>query len=667
MRMLRKMLSVLCAVCLLCACATPACAADELPDHIIHDVLMTSLSQDIGEFGAVGWTVLGQDKGAREWSVYLAAVASRYGFMGGYCVNLSGWSGPCTIVFQKVNGVWQLKDFLEIEDYSEIENIMPKKYKQKYLNGTYSTKNALSMHNEEVRDTLQRLGRTEPLGSYADAGGELPGVITVASNMLPFDEWSLGCTTLEKVEDGVRVVYERCWQKDAGVENHLVSVWANGMRYDWGGTTGTITYTKTQKDSGRLLQTITARASLTELVITLTDDYGTITYTLPLSVTGQSAPQYQQPTVAREGDCRIDTELPERYMKDLPGERHSEWTVDAQATVGETERFTLLKDSCYHRLCHETLANGEWTTDWTNDSLIENHCGELTMVFTPGASVRETPRFARTVQDMLQICSAGEQPAVSIELSKDDNGAWQVDAYQSAYYREFAYLLPDCMLVQDAPFSASSHALYVPGAVNRRADTFNPRTDIFTANDSLRSLLYWDFDLGRREAYVTLGLMDNYADIGGAQVLYLSLGIDKTVPVYTYPDSKAPRAASGKAAVSLNDTVAVFGRQGDWLMVHYQPSDGKHRTGWVRADANAALQDAARYSMPLAFEQITDVVQKKTTLMDDPINAEGTLCTLQKSAKVTILARKAPLYYVEATVKNKTYRGYVESSALSVQ
>ena len=38
---------------------------------------------------------------------------------------------------------------------------------------------------------------------------------------------------------------------------------------------------------------------------------------------------------------------------------------------------------------------------------------------------------------------------------------------------------------------------------------------------------------------------------------------------------------------------------------------------------------------------------------------------MKKGAKITVLARKAPLYYVETTVSGKTYRGYVESECLN--
>ena len=57
--------------------------------------------------------------------------------MGGRCVMLSGWSGPCTVVFRQVNGEWTFADLLKIEDYSEIPAIMPRNIEKKFLNGQY--------------------------------------------------------------------------------------------------------------------------------------------------------------------------------------------------------------------------------------------------------------------------------------------------------------------------------------------------------------------------------------------------------------------------------------------------------------------------------------------------------------------------------------------------
>lgn len=660
---MKKMLSLMYLFVLLLSIWGNAALAEEIPANYIEAMLLTTVSEDRGEFGAVGYDILGQKKDGRDWYFYLAASAGRYGYMGGYCTQVSGWEGPCTLVFQKVDGYWVPKELLLVEDSSEISEIMPKNMEQKYLTGKYSEKKIDQMLQDGI-DQFRRIDA--PMGGYAEAGGELPGIITVASNLLTaFDDpWPMGCTTVERVEDEQRMLYTRTWTPDEGAEKELATAFDDESDpYHWGGTTGTETLVKTRQEDRQVMETITARATLEDMEVKLQDEYGSITYHLPLIMTENHHPEYQQPTVTCQGNCRINVEGFERYLAELPGERKSEWKIEAQVNVSDTERFTLQRDTCYHRLCHERLKDGQWETDWINDRMIENHCDAMDMRFNPGETIQETSRFSRTIQDQICIYAGDEHPSVWIELSRSPAGTWQVDTVDSQYYIEHAYLLDDCTLIQNSSLSSDSHVFFVPQEMNREAASFRAR-DIFDARWMLMDLLTGELDLAVRERYVNGALMDNYADIGEAEVLYTHLGIDKTVPVYVYPDKKAPRAAKGKAAVSLKDPAAFLCRDGDWLLVHYEIGEGKHRTGWVNTHDDPILERIADVSMEPQFTHDTIQVKKKTGLVDDPINVSGTLCTLKKGSKVTVLARKAPLFYVEATVGGKTYRGYVESEYL---
>ncbi|MBQ9252647.1 MAG: hypothetical protein IJ188_08425 [Clostridia bacterium] len=661
---MRRILCLVCMFLILFVAPLNKAHADEIPTHYIEALLLSTVSEGLGEFGAVGYDILGQKKEGNDWYFYLAACVGRYGYMGGYCTQFSGWSGPITLVFQKGYRDWVPKEVLQVEDYSEIPEIMPKNMEKKFLQGRFSEKKI----NQMLQEYIDMFRRTDtPMGSYAEAGGNLPGVIIVAANMLmAFDDpWPMGCTTVERVEDEKRMLYTRTWIPDEGVDEKLTTSFDDvSYPYEWGGTTGTEILTKIRQEDGKALETITAHATLEELTVLLQDEYGSISYTLPLVMTEGHYPEYRQPTVTCEGLCRMDVEVLERYLAELAGERKSEWMTEAQVNTSDVERFTLQRDTCYHRLCHEILTDGRWETDWINSQMIENHCEAMSMRFSPGESVQETGRFSRTVTDQVCIYAGDEHPNIWIELSRKSNGSWQVDTVDSKYYIEHAYLFEDCMLIQNSSLSSDNHALYMPQAINREASSFRTR-DIFEAYETLMRLLTWDFDLAIREQYVNGALMDNYADIGDAEVLYARLGIDKSVPVYVYPDKKASRAAKGKAAVSLKEPVAFLCREGDWLMVHYETGKGKHRTGWVIIHDDPILERIAKVSMEPNFTRDNVSVKTKTVLVDDPINNSGTLCTLKKGTKVTVLARKAPLYYVETTVSGKTYRGYVVGECLN--
>lgn len=62
----------------------------------------------------------------------------------------------------------------------------------------------------------------------------------------------------------------------------------------------------------------------------------------------------------------------------------------------------------------------------------------------------------------------------------------------------------------------------------------------------------------------------NIEFFAGAEALYLCLERDVRCPVHVGSSASSPRAAGGKAAVSLRDWVIALCREGDWLMVLYE-------------------------------------------------------------------------------------------------
>ena len=53
----------------------------------------------------------------------------------------------------------------------------------------------------------------------------------------------------------------------------------------------------------------------------------------------------------------------------------------------------------------------------------------------------------------------------------------------------------------------------------------------------------------------------------------VSFASKQTYAVYAAPDSKGIRGANGRARVSTNDWIQVFGTDGDWLLVQYAITD----------------------------------------------------------------------------------------------
>ena len=55
----------------------------------------------------------------------------------------------------------------------------------------------------------------------------------------------------------------------------------------------------------------------------------------------------------------------------------------------------------------------------------------------------------------------------------------------------------------------------------------------------------------------------------------------KTYEVYRGPGQNYGRSANGKASVSTNDTIMVYGVRGGWMLISYSISGGHTRYGWI--------------------------------------------------------------------------------------
>lgn len=295
--------------------------AQNISDELIHEALLTDpgLWRESGFFEAQGHAMLGTQTVGTLQYVYLVATVGTYGFMGGYCIMTSGGScNPCTLVFEKQNDGWVLKEYKQVESYLELPEIMPQAMVDKFYAGEYDAAALTTILQTDVQNQLELLGRNEVIGSYADAAGELPGLMTLASNvMICFsDKWPLGCTTAERQENGESYLYTTAWAQDQDAPEHFECVLPSGITYmDNNGTYGTLTLTKVRKADGELLQTITGHATAEGLIITLQDEYGQICYTLSLTVDTDGFLTYTKPVVTKEGNCRIDTSLLDMYIQ----------------------------------------------------------------------------------------------------------------------------------------------------------------------------------------------------------------------------------------------------------------------------------------------------------------------------------------------------------------
>lgn len=134
----------------------------------------------------------------------------------------------------------------------------------------------------------------------------------------------------------------------------------------------------------------------------------------------------------------------------------------------------------------------------------------------------------------------------------------------------------------------------------------------------------------------------------------------KKYPVYTGPHAEYLRAADGKASVSTNDWIQVFGVQDGWALIQYDISSTQMRFGYIEASAlpGDVQVNALRFLNQDAY------LTRRAALTDDPLNSQSTLLTLPEGAWVTWLATMGEWAYVESSTGDLV-RGFVPVSSIS--
>ncbi len=134
----------------------------------------------------------------------------------------------------------------------------------------------------------------------------------------------------------------------------------------------------------------------------------------------------------------------------------------------------------------------------------------------------------------------------------------------------------------------------------------------------------------------------------------------KKYSVYAAPDATSYRGANGKAVVSTNSWIQVFGQEGDWILIQYSIDAEHYRFGYIQASSlpkNAVVA-------PLEFADTIAWTTRNISVTDDPLYAQTAMITLPEGAPVTWLATLGDWAYIESGTGDNL-RGFVPSSSLT--
>ena len=131
--------------------------------------------------------------------------------------------------------------------------------------------------------------------------------------------------------------------------------------------------------------------------------------------------------------------------------------------------------------------------------------------------------------------------------------------------------------------------------------------------------------------------------------------------VYQGPGTQYGQAGNGKAAVSTNDWIQVFGEENGWILIQYDITSDHMRIGWI--DSKALPRNAS--VKQLHFEPISAYTTEAVSMTDDPLYSRTSIGSLGPNASVILLASMGDWAYIETTSAASPIRGFVPLRSLT--
>lgn len=228
-------------------------------------------------------------------------------------------------------------------------------------------------------------------------------------------------------------------------------------------------------------------------------------------------------------------------------------------------------------------------------------------------------------------------------IEREDNGQWYFTRYEYSSEengRIRIWISPDCLTF----YSDENKKTNVYGVVENRFQYFTLASLPKTVSEARASLT--------NPPKIPEGTLS------ATRIKFTS---GKKYEVYQGPGKEYGRAANGKAAVSTNDWIQVFGEENGFIMIQYDISKEQYRIGWIDAKS---LPKKAQVEA-LSFQPVHGYLVQQTFLTDDPLNSKKSVVTLEQGTEVRWLASMGDWAYIETTT-GTLIRGFVPVSSIEV-
>ncbi len=130
----------------------------------------------------------------------------------------------------------------------------------------------------------------------------------------------------------------------------------------------------------------------------------------------------------------------------------------------------------------------------------------------------------------------------------------------------------------------------------------------------------------------------------------------RTLNAYSGPGTNYIRGAGGKASVSTNGRIYVYGKENDWVLIQYDVSNNHWRFAYIRQNAFITPENIP----PLTFAYRTMKMARDAEMTDDPFFSRAKLKSVRAGKQVVYLAT----YDVWAYIEYNAARGFVPVDSL---
>ncbi len=330
--------------------------------------------------------------------------------------------------------------------------------------------------------------------------------------------------------------------------------------------------------------------------------------------------------------------LPAEVSAYINTSRWSGWEVTGWVNPGGTKTnsacaFAVVKNGSKNDLLAFGWQDGGWVYKWRNDEALPQVKDPIVL----GEGIDGKTFFSSYVVDGSIL------EAHSVWVQRDD-GTWHLN-HLSCYNPLMFYdtSVPGVLRVYNTGWTSKDTDVKVYG----------------TYQTELRYFNFYGFPKTVKDAREKLSNPPKIPS-GTLSAKKIQFTGGKKYDVYQGPGQEYGRAGSGKAVVSTNDWIQVFGEENGWIMIQYDITSDHMRIGWIAADA---LPGSAKVTL-LRFTPILATATRQVTITDDPLFSLSAVGTLPQGTQINWLATMGDWAYIELAGV-QMLRGFVPMSALS--